>query len=205
VGAVAAENPDESLTICKTRGSVPRSLVMLLRKLAGRRFICRVKPVNAACAVQPSILDRITERVLRSTKPLRRGTIEPMIGHMKNDGRLTRCPLKGTAGDAIFAVLCGCGHNIRMILRHLRVVLRQLFWLISRLSQIIDVEMAPARSERLQLQFSYSHESPKIKKMKTRLSTNRAGLLPEVTNADRFEIAFERFGDCPGCADEDAR
>jgi IS5 family transposase len=72
-----------------------------------------------------------------------------MIGHMKNDGRLTRCPLKGTAGDAIFAVLCGCGHNIRMILRHLRVVLRQLFWLISRLCQIIDVEMVPARRDQI--------------------------------------------------------
>ena len=52
----------------------------------------------------------------------RRSAIEPMIGHMKTDGRLTRCPLKGTTGDALFAVLCGCGHNIRMILRHLRVI-----------------------------------------------------------------------------------
>src|SRR6056297_3508350 len=50
----------------------------------------------------------------------RRSAIEPIIGHMKTDGRLTRCPLKGTTGDALFAVLCGCGHNIRMILRHLR-------------------------------------------------------------------------------------
>ena len=33
------------------------------------------------------------------------------IGHMKTDGRLTRCPLKGTLGDALFAVLCGCGHS----------------------------------------------------------------------------------------------
>ena len=32
---------------------------------------------------------------------------------MKNDGRLARCPLKGAAGDAIFAVLCACGRNIR--------------------------------------------------------------------------------------------
>jgi len=79
----------------------------------------------------------------------RRSAIEPMIGHMKNDGRLTRCPLKGTQGDALFAVLCGCGHNIRMILRHLRAVLRQLFWLISRLCQIIDVEMAPARMDQI--------------------------------------------------------
>lgn len=39
---------------------------------------------------------------------------------MKSDGRLARCPLKGLRGDAIFAVLCGCGHNIRKILRYLR-------------------------------------------------------------------------------------
>ena len=32
----------------------------------------------------------------------RRSAIEPMIGHMKTDGRLTRCPLKGTTGDALF-------------------------------------------------------------------------------------------------------
>jgi IS5 family transposase len=50
----------------------------------------------------------------------RRSAIEPEIGHMKTDGRLSRCPLKGTTGDAIFAVLCGCGHNIRKILAHLR-------------------------------------------------------------------------------------
>src|SRR3712207_3290936 len=47
----------------------------------------------------------------------RRSGIEPEIGHMKSDGRLARCALKGTTGDALFAVLCGCGHNIRKILR----------------------------------------------------------------------------------------
>jgi IS5 family transposase len=71
---------------------------------------------------------RTIARLLR-----RRSAIEPMIGHMKNDGRLTRCPLKGATGDALFAVLCGCGHNIRMILRHLRVFLCQLIWLITLL------------------------------------------------------------------------
>ena len=55
----------------------------------------------------------------------RRSAIEPMIGHMKNDGRLRRSTLKGTPGrDALFAVLCGCGHNIRMILRHLSPALK---------------------------------------------------------------------------------
>ena len=53
----------------------------------------------------------------------RRSAIAPEIGHMKSDGRLARCPLKGTTGDAIFAVLCGCGHNIRKIRAHLRALL----------------------------------------------------------------------------------
>jgi transposase, IS5 family len=56
----------------------------------------------------------------------RRSSIEPEIGHMKTDGRLSRCFLKGTIGDAIFAVLCGCGHNIRKILAHLRAWLTQI-------------------------------------------------------------------------------
>jgi IS5 family transposase len=53
----------------------------------------------------------------------RRSAIEAEIGHMKTDGRLSRCTLKGTIGDALFAMLCGCGHNIRKILAHLRALL----------------------------------------------------------------------------------
>ena len=56
---------------------------------------------------------------------LRRSAIEVEIGHMKTDGRLSRCPLKGTFGDALFALLCGCGHNIRKNLAHLRALLAQ--------------------------------------------------------------------------------
>jgi len=53
----------------------------------------------------------------------RRSAIEPTIGHMKTDGRLSRCPLKAKIGDALFAVLCGCGHNIRLLLAHLRALI----------------------------------------------------------------------------------
>jgi transposase, IS5 family len=56
----------------------------------------------------------------------RRSAIEPEIGHMKSDGRLDRCPLRGRLGDALFAVLCGCGHNIRKTLAHLRALLTAL-------------------------------------------------------------------------------
>ncbi len=51
----------------------------------------------------------------------RRSSIEPAIGHMKMDGRLARNPLKGAIGDALHAVLCGAGHNLRLILRKLRL------------------------------------------------------------------------------------
>ena len=51
----------------------------------------------------------------------RRSAIEPTIGHMKTDGRLARCPLKGALGDALHAVLCGAGHNIRLMLKKLQV------------------------------------------------------------------------------------
>jgi IS5 family transposase len=60
----------------------------------------------------------------------RRSAIEPEIGHMKTDGRLARCPLKGLRGDAIFAVLCGCGHNLRKILNHIRKLLTLLLAMI---------------------------------------------------------------------------
>ena len=62
----------------------------------------------------------------------RRSAIEPTIGHMKTDGRLARSPLKGTAGDALHAVLCGCGHNIRLILAHLRAFVAEILRRILR-------------------------------------------------------------------------
>lgn len=41
---------------------------------------------------------------------------------MKSDGRLARCPLKGSIGDALFTVFCAYGHNIRKILAHIRLL-----------------------------------------------------------------------------------
>lgn len=52
----------------------------------------------------------------------RRNAVEPVIGHMKNDGRLGRNFLKGIAGDAMNALLCGAGHNLRKILRRLALL-----------------------------------------------------------------------------------
>ncbi len=47
-----------------------------------------------------------------------------MIGHMKAEGHLGRCYLKGRAGDAANAVLTAAGYNFRRILAWLRMFLR---------------------------------------------------------------------------------
>ena len=47
----------------------------------------------------------------------RRQAVEPIIGHLKSDHRMNRCPLKGELGDSVHAVLCAAGYNIRWLLR----------------------------------------------------------------------------------------
>lgn len=51
----------------------------------------------------------------------RRQAIEPHLGHMKSDGKLDRNYLRGVLGDKLNAVLCGIGHNLRLIIRHLHL------------------------------------------------------------------------------------
>ena len=47
----------------------------------------------------------------------RRQAIEPIIGHVKDDCRMRRCHLKGALGDAMHALLCAAGYNLRWLMR----------------------------------------------------------------------------------------
>ncbi len=67
------------------------------------------RPVVSAC-----------EAIRRELR--RRSAIEPVIGHMKNGGRLDRNYLKGRDGDRINAILVGAGHNFRLLLKWLRLL-----------------------------------------------------------------------------------
>jgi IS5 family transposase len=53
----------------------------------------------------------------------RRSAIEPVIGHLKDDGHLGRNFLKGRHGDRNNAVLSAVGHNCRLLLRWLKLLL----------------------------------------------------------------------------------
>lgn len=71
----------------------------------------------------------LARRGLKKIKPSlrkwlkRRSAIEPVIGHMKNNGRMDRNHLSGKEGDKMNALLCACGFNLRKLLAAF------LFWL----------------------------------------------------------------------------
>ncbi len=66
----------------------------------------------------------------------RRNGIEPVIGHMKDDGLLERNHLAGPDGDAINLILCAAGHNMRLLARWLRtllaLILAAILWIDGR-------------------------------------------------------------------------
>jgi IS5 family transposase len=69
----------------------------------------------------------------------RRSAIEPIIGHLKAEGHLGRCYLKGRAGDAANVVLSAVGHNFRRILAWLRDFSRII---LTALIAVISVQSA---------------------------------------------------------------
>ena len=54
----------------------------------------------------------------------RRSAIEAVIGHMKAEGHLGRCYLKGRAGDAANVILSAVGYNLHLVLAWLKIILR---------------------------------------------------------------------------------
>ena len=62
-----------------------------------------------------------------------RSAIEPVIGHLKAEGHVGRCYLKGRAGDGANAILYAGGYNLRRILAWLRILLRLFLIAFARL------------------------------------------------------------------------
>ena len=77
------------------------------------------RPKSTSPRARPAVADNQTGAAATSA-------IEPIIGHTKSDGLLERNRLAGAKGDAINAILVGAGHNIRLLLAWLRVLLRLL-------------------------------------------------------------------------------
>jgi len=70
----------------------------------------------------------------------RRQAIEPIIGHVKQDHGMQRCWLKGQTGDALHAVLCAAGYNLRWLLRSIvRLGLAPVFFVLAWLRCLPNV------------------------------------------------------------------
>lgn len=128
----------------------------------GHTLHCHLEQVEIPAATRPSLVlaDRGyggvqppegTRLLLSHTRGLpealkklleRRQAIEPTIGQMKTDGLLALNWLKGGSGDAIHAVPCGAGHNLRPILAHLRVLLLAL--IAQRVPDTVEPELSTA-------------------------------------------------------------
>ena len=98
----------------------------------------------------------------------RRQAVEPVIGHVKHDHRMSRCQLIGSLGDALHAIACAAGYNIQWLMRAmLRLGLKGLFaplnlWLWAMLTlrcsgigvltrQLIAAAVSPVRERQLPL------------------------------------------------------
>ena len=80
-----------------------------------------IDDVSVHIAEQKRGLTRALRRALK-----RRNAIESIIGHAKHDGLMGRNYLLGRTGDAMNATLAAAGHNLRIILRKLRLSWRAL-------------------------------------------------------------------------------
>ena len=69
---------------------------------------------------------RKTRAIRKAMK--RRSAVEPLIGHLKNNGHLGRNFLKGAHGDQFNVVMSGVGYNLRAILKKLWLFWASIFW-----------------------------------------------------------------------------
>ncbi|OLS52546.1 hypothetical protein BV392_11400 [Rhodovulum sulfidophilum] len=56
--------------------------------------------------------------------------------------------MKGTLGDALHAVLCGCGHNIRLILTQLRALIAEILRVILNAIATLITAERPSETQR---------------------------------------------------------
>jgi IS5 family transposase len=108
-GHTLAAQLEQTSTLLEDLGVKPAVAIV---DLGFRGVDHKVAPVQVIHHGKSKTLTNIQRRWLKC-----RQAIEPAIGHAKMDHRMDRCWLKGQDGDALHAVLCAAGLNIRWLLR----------------------------------------------------------------------------------------
>jgi IS5 family transposase len=107
-GHTLAAQIEQTTTLLQDIGAKPETAFVDL----GYRGVDHEVPVNIIHRGKSKVITAQQRRWLR-----RRQAVEPTIGHLKADHRMDRCWLQGSEGDALHAVLCAAGFNIRWLLR----------------------------------------------------------------------------------------
>lgn len=108
-GHTLAQQIEQTNTLLEDIATKPSTAVV---DLGYRGVDTEVAPITVVHRGKYKSLSKLQRRWLK-----RRQAIEPLIGHTKQDHGMDRCWLKGCEGDALHAVLCAAGFNIRWLLR----------------------------------------------------------------------------------------
>lgn len=110
-GHILAQQLEQTNTLLEDIGVKPRTAIVDLgyRGWEIEREIAPVQLIHRGKARTLTVQQRAWLK--------RRQAIEPAIGHAKHDNGMRRCWLRGSQGDALHAVLCAAGFNIRWLLR----------------------------------------------------------------------------------------
>lgn len=137
-GHLLAEQLEQVTILTEDTGTKPRQVVVDL----GFRGVDAANP--GVEIIHRGRFKTLTDQQRRWLK--RRQAVEPAIGHAKHDNGMDRCWLKGQTGDALHAVLCAAGYNIRWFLRAIvRLGLRGLY--LRLLAVIASLAAASRRPE----------------------------------------------------------
>lgn len=134
-GHTLAAQLEQTTTLLQDIGVKPTTAVV---DLGYRGVDAEIAPVQLVHRGKSKTLTTAQRTWLR-----RRQAVEPTIGHLKADHRMDRCWLKGSEGDALHAVLCAAGFNIRWLMRAIaRLGLEGLFFALTLLALFAQLARA---------------------------------------------------------------
>jgi IS5 family transposase len=146
-GHTLAEQLDQTTTLLQDIGVKPTTAIV---DLGYRGVDADIAPMQLIHRGKSKSLTATQRAWLR-----RRQAVEPAIGHLKTDHRMERCWLRGSEGDALHAVLCAAGFNIRWLLRAIvRLGLTALFFVFAALALLRLRPRGRFGSMHLQAQFA---------------------------------------------------
>ncbi|OOG51170.1 IS5 family transposase [Polaromonas sp. C04] len=112
-GHTLAEQIEQSTILLEDIGVKPRQVVVDLG-YRGKEVDAANPGVDIIHRGRSKTMSKHERKLLK-----RRQAVEPAIGHLKADHRMNRCWLKGSMGDALHALSCALGYNLRWLIRAL--------------------------------------------------------------------------------------